>query len=624
MKIAPADIAAERVRIDAWNSTLRLYPRETALTELLSRWSREQPYACAVADGDRELTYAELDRRANALAHRLADCGITAGDMVGLFGSRSIEAVIAIVAILKAGAVYVPLDPAHPRARLAAMAEDVGVTVVIELPGTSCDLPGLAQVLHVNDRTASLPPAPARTATGDDLGYVMFTSGSTGRPKAVGVRQRGITRLVVNTNYITITPEDHVLHVTALTFDLATFEIWGALLNGARLIVCSSQILFSPTHLRHVLESQRISVALLATAVFHHLAGQRPELFAGIRDLLVAGEALNLTLARSVMAHDPPNRLINAYGPTENTTFITAYLVNDLPAEATSMPIGTPIANTTCYVLREDGSPATIGEQGELVTGGDGVAAGYLNDPGLTAERFVPDPFAADPTACLYRTGDIASWQADGTIDFHGRHDTQLKVRGHRIEAAHIEAVLCSHPAVADAVVTRQETPDPGDAHLIAYLTRDEEHEPPTSAEINRHLGLVLPTYMIPVAFVWLEQLPLNPHGKVDRAALPRPPDTFHAPAPPAPAAPTLLGHVQRIWQDVLRSRGINCDITPDDNIYAIGGTSFDMIEIHTRITTHFDVPELTPLDLFQHPTPHEYAERISELSDAPQSDNCQ
>ncbi|MFF3404143.1 non-ribosomal peptide synthetase [Streptomyces sp. NPDC002659] len=611
---APESVHAARVR--QWNATARPYPRETGLAELFAHWARETPDACAVIDGDLRLSYRELDRRANALAHALVGRGVRPGQRVGLLGQRCADAAVAIVGIVKAGAVYVPLDEAHPLPRLEAMAEDAGIGALIALPGADRSLgAGGVPVLQVDGRVMEHPPALARPVGGEDLAYVMFTSGSTGRPKVVGVPQRGITRLVVNTDYITFHPDDRVLQITALTFDLSTFEIWGALLNGAALVVTPWQVEFSPGDLHGLLERHRVTVALISTAVFHQLVGQQPSLFARIRDVLVAGDALNLHLARQVLAHHPPKHLINAYGPTENTTFTTAYLVNDLPPDATAMPIGTPIANTTCYVLRDDGTLADIGEEGELVTGGDGVAAGYLNDPELTAERFVPDPFSDDMQARLYRTGDIASWHADGTIAFHGRRDGQFKIRGMRIEAAEIENALAGHNAVAGAVVTRHKTPVDGEGEVVAYLVRSAGRGPVTEAELHDHLGSSLPCQMIPAVFIWLDRLPLNPHGKIDRGALPDPIDLQIA-SPPPVADPTadLLTQVHAVWQEILRERGVEPDIAPDDTLFDVGGTSFDVPRIHARITELLEPSDLTPLDLFTYPTLRGYTDHLASL----------
>jgi amino acid adenylation domain-containing protein len=612
--------SAHEAKVRQWNATTKPYPREASLAELFGRWSRENAYA--VIDGQRQLSYAELDWRANAVAYRLVEHGVDAGQRVGVLARRSLEAIVAIVGIVKAGAVYVPLDTEYPLPRLEAMADDAEVSVVLSHMGAVTRLPkNIGDVLYLDEDLMSHAPNISRTVTGEDLAYVMFTSGSTGRPKAVGVRHRGISRLVLGTDYITFNPGDRVLHTASLSFDASTFEIWGALLNGACLIVADSQLLLSPRDLEHLFATRSITTAFITTAIFHYLAGQQPSIFKGLRNLVVGGEALNPDLARKVLANQPPQRVINGYGPTENTTFTTAYLVNDLPAEAKTMPIGTAISNTTCYVLRDDGSLADIGEKGELVAGGDGIAAGYLNDAALTAERFIPNPFNdnSPASARLYRTGDFAAWRADGTIDYRGRRDAQFKIHGHRIDAAEIEGVLLRHPAIVGAVVTRDETHTAGDAQLIAYLVTADDHETPSTTDLRELLARDLPSYMIPAVFITLERLPLSPSGKIDRTALPAPPD----PALSRPGiqsasseqqSKSIQEQVRDIWNEVLRSRGVEPTIEPEDSLFNVGGTSFDAVEIHACVSELFNVPDLTPLDLFTYPTLRRYTEHLASL----------
>ncbi|MFB7867570.1 non-ribosomal peptide synthetase [Streptomyces sp. NPDC056069] len=610
-------------QVRRWNATTRPWPREVGLAELFGRWARETPDACAVIDGGHRLSYRELERRANAVAHALVGEDVQTGQRVGVLGTRCADAVVALVGIIKAGAVYVPLDTGYPAPRLTAMVEDADVHAVIALPGSDCDL-DVGTVLRVQEQTMDHPPALARSITGEDLAYVMFTSGSTGHPKAVGIRQRGITRLVVNTDYITFGPDIRVLHASSLSFDASTFEIWGALLNGACLVVADSHLLVSPEDLRSLFQTQGITTAFITTAVFHRLAQQTPDIFGTLRDVLVGGEALNPASAQSVLANGrPPRHLINVYGPTENTAFTTTYLVNDLPADATVMPIGRPIANTTCYILRDDGTMADVGQKGELCAGGDGVAVGYLNNPELTADRFIPDPFSDDPAARLYRTGDLVSWRADGTLDYHGRRDTQYKIHGYRIEAGEIEAALLRHPFITDAVVIRREVTTVSgakDAELLAYFATAGDLAPQT-AELHDHLARQLPKHMLPAVFIPLPQMPLTANGKVDRAALPAVPAAAHLPngTPVSPASPplcdgTVQEQIRAIWGEVLRARGIEHDIEPEDTLFNIGGTSFDVLEIHGKAAALFNVPNLNPLDLFAHPTLRGYADHLASL----------
>ena len=561
------------------------YDRDAGLAQLFSRWAGETPDAPAVIDGGRRLSYRKLDQRANALAHELSRRGVEPGHTVGVLGNRGVEAIVAILGVVKTGAAYVPLDTGHPAGRLTAMAEDAGARVVISLSDN--EIPGL------DERTAA---AYLHAGSGEALAYVMFTSGTTGRPKAVGVRQRGVARLVTGTDYITIGPGDRMLHVGSLSFDASTFEIWGALLNGGCLVVADTPVLLSPPDLRRLLVEQDVTTALITTSVFHQLADRQPDMFRSLRDLVVGGEALSVTTARRVLAAGPPRRLINAYGPTENATITTTYLVNDLPPDAMAVPIGTPIAHTTCHILRADGTPAAPGERGELCTGGDGVAVGYLNDPSATEDRFVPDPFDDDPAARMYRTGDVASKRQDGVIEYHGRQDDQVKIQGYRIEPGEVEHALRVRNAIVDAVVVRHES------RLVAYVVTTDG----SSIGLREHLQELLPPYLVPAVFVVLPRLPLTPHGKVDRAALP-PPEVEDT-------TETVEQQVGRIWSEVLGARGVERTVEPDDTLFDIGGTSFDVPLVHQRVAARFDTEALTPIDLFTYPTLRGYATHVASL----------
>ncbi|WP_190814749.1 non-ribosomal peptide synthetase [Saccharopolyspora pogona] len=572
------------------------------MPSLLDAWSRRAPAACAVRDGTAALSYRELDRRANAVAHQLVARGVDIGQRVGLFAHHGIDAVIAIVGILKAGGAYVPLDPASPPARIATMSEDADLSCVVGVSGARHDLDDVSTLIVDHEESAS-PPTLTRPLTGADLAYVMFTSGSTGRPKAVSVPHRAISRLVIDTNYVWIGQHDRVLHHSPLAFDASTFELWGALLNGARLVIADPHMVFSPYELHRWLRRESITVAFLTTAVFHQIATTRPDLFGCLHTLVVGGEAMAPEPARAVLANHPPQRLVNGYGPTENAVFTTAYPVNDLPDDAEKVPIGTPIARTNCHVQRHDGSRADVGEPGELVVGGDGLAIGYLNDPEGTAAKFAPDPCG---TGRLYRTGDVCSMRRDGTFEFHGRRDGQVKLHGHRVELAEVEIALRAHPAVADVAVTRQQTAT--DAQLVAHIVARTEHEPPDAAELRKFLRDCLPSYLVPAAYRLIDRVPVTPQGKVDRAALTTPASETDV----DPTGATLLDEIKTVWLRTLRSRGLTPDIAPQHTLFDVGGTSFDVLAIHTEMTEKFGITELTPLDIFTYPTLRGYTDHVT------------
>ncbi|MCX2185014.1 non-ribosomal peptide synthetase [Streptomyces sp. SKN60] len=546
------------------------------------------------------LTYAELDQWAESFCAHLLQRGIRPGDRVAVYGPRCAEGIVAFLGVLKAGAVFVPIDENHPAARVVTMVEGSGACLIFTLPGSKNPPEEAAE--FPPERNGSVLRAAVPTASGDDLAYVMFTSGSTGHPKAVGVRQRSVSRLVVDTDYIEFRPGDRVLHATSPSFDVSIFDIWGALLNGGCLVIAEPSRVLSPGYLHDLIRSQSIDVAFLPTAVFHHLAGEAPETFRELRDLVVAGEVLDPELVRRVLSCGPPDRLINAYGPTENAVFTTAFDARELAADATMVPIGRPIARTTCYVLRDDDTPAAVGEVGELVTGGDGVAAGYLNDAGLTAERFVPDLYGPDPAARLYRTGDLALLRQDGILEFHGRRDGQVKVQGYRVELGEIEAALMRHPCVLEASVVCAA------GSLAAFLVTEAE---PDEAALRRDLARVLPWYMVPEIFTRLDRLPLSPHGKVDRTELAR----IAAEGQPRVASGAgAAEQISAIWAGVLQAHGHDGPVDPDSTLFALGGTSFDVVRVHSRVVTALDLPELLAHEVFTYPTLREFTAHVTTL----------
>lgn len=579
------------------------YDRDASLPSLLEHWSRRTPAACAVRDGRTELSYGVLTRRANALAHRLVAAGVGLGEPVGLVAHRGVDAVVALVGILKAGGAYVPLDTAYPPARLAVMAEEVKLSHAVQVAGAHHDL--RLTTLVVDERESAEPPALPRPLTGADLAYVMFTSGSTGRPKAVGVPHRAVSRLVVDTDYVSFSRHDTVLQHSVLSFDGSTFELWGALLNGARMVVTDPHLVFSPDQLRRVLREESVTIGFVTTAVFHQLATEAPDVFGGLHTLLVGGEALAVEPTRLVLASGPPRRLVNVYGPTENTGFTTAHPIESALGDV--IPIGIPIARTTCHLQRPDGSRADVGERGELVVGGDGLAVGYLNDAALTAQKFVPDPLG---TGRLYRTGDMCSMRAGGTLEFHGRLDSQVKLHGHRIELTEVEAALRAHPMVADVVVTRQQTAD--DAQLVGHVVTAAGQWPLMAAELRDFLGERLPGYSVPAVYRHINRVPLTPQGKVDRSAL----TVTSAAVEPqtTPVGGSLLTQVRSVWLAALAHRGLAPDIDPEQTLFDVGGTSFEALAVHAEMTSRFDVPDLTPLDIFAYPTLADYTEHLAGL----------
>jgi amino acid adenylation domain-containing protein len=490
--LSPAE--KRQLQVD-WNATSRDFPRDKPLASSFEAHVNTHPDAVAVAYGERSLTYTQLNDAANRLAHCLRSKGAGPGTRVGICLDRSPEMIVAVLAVVKAGAAYVPLDPEYPRERLAFMMSDAAIHTLITNSQLDARLPDAESpfIRIVLDRDhealAAFPSEnPAPVTTGDDLAYVMYTSGSTGIPKGVCIPARGIARLVLNTDYVRLGATDRIGQVSNFSFDAATFEIWGALLNGGQLIGVGKDTLLSPADFAEAIASQRITTMFLTAALFNQMAREHPQAFRGMRNLLVGGEALEPKWVRRVLEAGPPQNLLNGYGPTETTTFAVCHLIHSVPSGATNVPIGRPIANTTAYILDRYGEIAPVGVPGELHLGGPGVACGYWRRDELTAERFIPDSFRGDglpagaTKALLYRTGDRCRYLPDGAIEFLGRFDHQVKIRGFRIELGEIESCLTRHRAVKDAIVLARED-TPGDKRLVAYVVPAAESAPESAPE---------------------------------------------------------------------------------------------------------------------------------------------
>ncbi|MCC7133143.1 MAG: amino acid adenylation domain-containing protein [Gemmatimonadales bacterium] len=563
---------AERHRLLVeWNAAADLAEREASVVHRFEAQVARTPDAIAVeAAGETgaSLTYRDLDRHANRLAAVLVARGVEPGDTVAVGLGRSLDFVGAILAVLKAGAAYVPIDPALPRDRRDVLLGEARVRRMIARGST---FPGASAGIELVDLDELGPVPDERTATRrhrdptpESAAYVMFTSGSTGQPKGVVIPHRGITRLVVDPNYVQFTPHDVVLAAAPVSFDASTFEIWGALLNGCRLVVFPD----GPpeiTALAAALERHRITILWLTAGLFQLVVEARVDALAGLRQLLVGGDVVSPSHAKRAAAILRDGVLINGYGPTENTTFTCCHPMRGPEAVPDPVPIGRPVRGTRVYLLDAAMQPVPIGVRGELWTGGDGVALGYLNDADLTASRFQRDPFRSEVDARIYRTGDLARYRSDGVIEFLGRVDGQIKIRGFRVEPGEVESALRRHPAVTAAVVTAREYRS-GDRRLIAYAVLDPDAKI-SPDELIAWLRQHLPEYAVPTRCVVLPAMPLTRNGKVDFAALPVPAER----GPQAAAAPDGL-ETQLIitWERVLGITGIGLG----DNFFDLGGNS--------------------------------------------------
>lgn len=505
-----------------WNNTETAYPRDKCIQELFEEHVRRNPNAVALVFNDRQLTYDTLNTKANQLAHQLKKQGVGPEVIVGLAMDRSAEMIVGLLAILKAGGAYLPLDPSYPRERLAFMIEQTRTRIILTQKHLRDSLPAneLSVVvldLQSNELKFEAAQNPVSTSAPENLAYVMYTSGSTGKPKGVSITHRNVMRLVQETNYARLTSDEVFLQFAPVTFDAATFEIWGALLNGARLVVAAPGI-ESLANLGDTIQRHKVTTVWLTAGLFHQIVDSEIDKLQGVRQLLAGGDVLSVPHVETAVQKLSGCQVINGYGPTENTTFtccerVTAHSIGH------SVPIGRPIANTQVYVLSPDLQLVPVGVAGELFIGGDGLARGYFDVADATAEKFLPNPFARKPGERIYRTGDQVRYRNDGSIEFLGRLDQQVKIRGYRIELGEIELALSQHPAVQDCVVTIQ-TSRFGEKRLAAFVVL-HGGQTARSEELKQFLNGKLPEYMAPSFVGILEQLPLTENGKIDRDALP-------------------------------------------------------------------------------------------------------
>ncbi|MEW6074536.1 MAG: amino acid adenylation domain-containing protein [Planctomycetota bacterium] len=582
-----------RTILAEWRGPEPDFPRHSSVVEIFERQVDRTPGAIAVRCRDEAWTYRQLDRRANRIANHLIALGVSPGTRVAMCIDRSADMVAAALAILKAGGAYVPLDPTYPDERLAFMIEDTGAPVLLTHESMLAELPRTAaRVVGTDTHAAAIEACrderPAVPGRGDSLAYVIYTSGSTGRPKGVLIPQRAILRLVFGIEYAALGPETRILALSPISFDASTFDIWGALLRGGTCVVFPERVPSAAALTRAIAEGG-VTTIFITTALFNAIVDESPQAFAPVKQILTGGEKVSVSHVMRCLELHPALEIRHVYGPTECTTFSTWHPVaRDRSRYPTTIPIGRSIGNTPLYVLDRNLAPVGAGVPGELYIGGPGLAVGYLNRPELTAERFVPDPFSADPTARLYRTGDVVRWLPGGEIEFRGRNDDQVKIRGHRIELGEIQAVLAEHDAVQKVYVTVHDDPQAG-RRLVAYLV------PEKGATVDRpaleaYIGARLPEYMIPRAFTFLDDLPINPNGKVDRTRLPAPQFAASV-AAAARVSPRseVERHLLEIWR---RTLGVK-DLGVEDDFFELGGHSLLAVKLLAEVNDVFgmDLP---------------------------------
>ncbi len=583
-----------------WNHTAEAYPADTCVHELFEQQARLTPQAIALIQDAQRLSYAQLNARANRLAHRLIERGVQPGDRVAVRLARSIELVCAQLAVIKAGAAYVPIDPQLPAARQAWIADDSGACLMLTDAIGDEEIPQLA----VEDREAEDHNGnPALRVSSGATAYIMYTSGSTGTPKGVMTPHQGITRLVRNNRYAAFDADDRIAFAANPAFDASTMEVWAALLNGGALVVIAPEVMMEAERLAAELQRHRITTLFLTTALFNQYVHSISGALAQLKYLISGGEKEDPGAYARLLQERGPVHLIHAYGPTETTTFATTARIERAEGEA-RLPIGKPIGNTRAYLLDARGRPVPMGAVGELHIGGVGVALGYLNRPELTAQRFLSDPFNPVGGGRMYRTGDLARYLPDGSLEYQGRCDQQIKLRGFRIEPGEIEVQLAASPWVREAVVQVCSTEH--HPRLVAWIvpTADVDRSA-LQGQLRTYLSERLPEYMVPSAYVWLDALPLTANGKLDRRALPEPEraavGTREYAAPQGETETTLA----RVWCELLEIGQIG----RHDNFFELGGHSLLAVRLSSQLRQQGIT--LPVQAIFNHPILAELAERI-------------
>ena len=607
----PLTSAAElRHRLNEWNNAAQLRPPERTVHAIWEEIAAANPSRVVLKQGSVELTRGDLNARANQLARHLRTLGVGPEVAVALMMDRSCDAVVAMLAVLKAGGYFVPLNSDDPLERVSRLLEDINPGVVLMQEHLADRLPALFAYLLAVDADSEtfteespddLPPL----AAPDSLAYVMYTSGSTGVPKGVAVPHRAILRLMHRPNFLSVTSDDVFVQAAPLSFDASVLEIWMPLLNGSRLEIMPP----GPASLAEISDTMQeagVTIAFFTTGLFNQLVDHRPCAFGGLRQLITGGEICSVAHFQSLTTAFPNARLIHAYGPTENTVFTSCHPVSGLAVATKSVPIGRPVNATRILILDAELNPVPPGVPGELYTGGAGLARGYIRKPEATADRFVPDPISDEPGARLYRTGDRARWLPDGTIEFLGRLDQQVKLRGFRIECGEVEAALRHHPAVRDAVVVLR-TAASGDKQLVAYVTTSDGTTV-EAAKLREFLAARLPEYMVPADFVSLRELPLGRTGKVNRGALPAP-DSVRGPVRGDGLGPrsALEFRLVRIWEEVLGAAPIGVR----DGFFDLGGHSLLATRLLTEVERRLGA-RVSLNTLFQHGTIEAMAEAIA------------
>ncbi|WP_164466160.1 non-ribosomal peptide synthetase [Chryseobacterium carnipullorum] len=574
--------------VEVFNDTAVDYPNERTVVDLFEAQASKTPESIAVVYDGHSLTYRELDAKSNQLAHYLMDKGVSLEDLVGVCMNRSLEMIIGILGILKSGAAYVPIDPDYPQSRKEYMLEDSGVKILL-IDNDSDQYKSNLDVILLDNNWDTLSKVSSgkieRTISPDNLAYVIYTSGSTGKPKGVQVEHKSIVSLSTTCDYISLTDQTVWLSTGSISFDATTIEYWGTLLNGGKLVLTTTDTLLNITLFKTLILENKITTLFMTTSWFHQVVEEDVSVFQSLKYLLVGGDTVLYKYTDKVKKLYPDLTVIIVYGPTENTTFSTSYLIE---VTGHTLPIGKPIKDSYAYILDKHMNPAPIGVVGELVVGGSGVARGYLNNKELTNEKFVANPFKAGDR--LYKTGDLAKWLPDGNIEFIGRKDDQVKIRGYRIELGEIENALSGLPGIVQSCVLAS-ADEQGNKRLIAYVVMEGGLD---KEALQSQLQETLPEYMVPRLWVELDEMPLTSNGKLDRKALPDiDSSAFSTKAYVAPRTETEE-RLAKIWQELLGIEKVGIH----DNFFELGGHSLLATRLVSTIIKEFET-EILIKDIF-------------------------
>ncbi|WBW96389.1 non-ribosomal peptide synthetase [Oceanirhabdus sp. W0125-5] len=610
-KISDIELLGEKERnqiLYEFNDTKTDYPKDRTIQEVFEAQVEKTPDNIAVVFEGTQLTYKELNEKSNQLARILRSKGVKADSLVGIMVEKSLEMIIGILGILKAGGAYLPIDPSYPKERIEYMLGDSESHLLLSTENLSSSLDFNGQIIDLfnEDLFKGDSSNLEKINNSNDLAYVIYTSGTTGKPKGVMCEHKNIVRLVKNTEYIEFKKDDRILQTGSMVFDASTFEVWGVLLNGLELYLAKDETIIVPELLEKFVTKNKITILWLTSELFNQMAEANVRIFKKLRYLLAGGDVLSPKYINLVRKECKNLKVINGYGPTENTTFSTTYLIEK--EYLFRIPIGKPISNSKAYIVDKNNRLMPVGGYGELCVSGDGLARGYLNRPELTAKKFVDNPFESGKK--MYKTGDLARWLPDGNIDFLGRIDNQVKIRGFRIELGEIENRLLQHEDVKEAVVVVKENKEK-EKYISAYIVSEKEI---SELNLKKYLKGSLPDYMVPAYFMQLEKMPLTHNGKLDRRVLPEPDLDIILREYEAPRN-KLEEKLSKVWSEVLGVEKIGIN----DNFFELGGHSLKATVIRNKVYKELN-REIPLKELFEKPTIKELSVFIQNTEENPYS----